>query len=297
MVLSLTGFGRGVAEKAGLTLTVECQTVNRRQFEVQVSGSKEAIWVDAYLAELARPVLERGRVQFVIRKQVGPASATLAEHEVLQLRGILARVREAGLLMEVCGLEQEPAAILWALQRVEGERPTPEAEEESEFKSLLTEAAGLAMQGVIRMRQEEGKRLGADLGIRIANLETKLEAIRDLSKDAATGYRQRLLERLSMTGLDLDLEDDRVLKELALFAERCDISEEITRIASHLSQFSGSLESNETEVGRKLDFLCQELHREFNTIGSKAGGAETIREVIDAKQEVEKIREQVQNVL
>ena len=137
--------------------------------------------------------------------------------------------------------------------------------------------------------------MATDLSERIGTLETLSAQIEAHSKNAVPRYRDALFERLKQINLDLDLNDERVLKEIALFADRCDVSEEITRLKSHFEQFHAFLKSNEAS-GRKMDFLCQEIHRELNTTGSKSSQIEITRAVIEGKNELERIREQVQNV-
>ena len=145
------------------------------------------------------------------------------------------------------------------------------------------------------MREKEGAALQADLTLRITELDSIRAGIAGHAEGTTGNYRDALLERLGQLGLELDTSDERVLKEVALFADRCDISEEITRLSSHFEQFNELLSSQEA-VGRKMDFLCQEIHREFNTIGSKANHIEITRAVIDGKNELERVREQVQNI-
>jgi len=167
--------------------------------------------------------------------------------------------------------------------------------EASAVRDALLAAIEIALTQLVKMQRDEGAHLRADLRSRLESIETESEGIRELAPLVPANQRQSLLRRLREAGLELDLDDDRVLREIALFAERCDVTEELTRIASHLDLFRRYLESDEP-MGRPLDFLCQELNREFNTIGSKANDATIARRVVHAKTELEKIREQVQNV-
>ena len=168
----------------------------------------------------------------------------------------------------------------------------PAVEEVSE--SVLAQVKA-AMDGLIQMRLKEGEALKVDLETRLARLNKLLENIKTLSVDTVSRYRDNLLQRLRQLDLDLDASDERVLKELALFSDRCDTSEEQTRLCSHLGQFGECLEEG-SPIGRKLEFILQEMNREFNTIGSKANNIEVNRHVIEAKNEVERIREQILNV-
>ncbi|HEY8961378.1 MAG TPA: DUF1732 domain-containing protein [Luteolibacter sp.] len=151
------------------------------------------------------------------------------------------------------------------------------------------------MEQLLAMRLSEGEHLKEDLLARLAVLEAFAATISTYAPGRPARQREILLKRLREAGLDLDPNDERVLKELAVFAERCDISEELTRLSSHFRKFRDYLDAAEPP-GRALDFLCQELFREFNTIGSKANDAGIAQAVVEAKTELEKVREQVQNV-
>ena len=154
-----------------------------------------------------------------------------------------------------------------------------------------------ALQNALAMRLEEGASLKTELNRRCGNLQRFLDRIAERAEGSHSRYRELLLERLRKSGLELDLDDERVLKELAIYADRVDISEEIHRLRIHLEKFAEKCASEETEsVGRTLDFLCQEWLREFNTISSKANDAEITQQVVEAKNEVERVREQVQNI-
>jgi len=148
---------------------------------------------------------------------------------------------------------------------------------------------------LIAARQREGDALKRDMAARIALLKKVSVEIAPLAPTSIERYREGLHARLKQIGLEIDLNDERVLREIALFADRCDIAEELTRLASHLEQFEKIL-AEVGPVGRKLDFLCQEIHRELNTVGSKSQHLDITRRILDAKNELERIREQVQNV-
>jgi uncharacterized protein (TIGR00255 family) len=175
---------------------------------------------------------------------------------------------------------------------LELERSVPDAEK---AWPLIEQALASAMKGFLAMRSTEGLNLKQDIEARLATLADLLKQIESRAGDVPQLYRKALLQRLHDAGLPVNLDDERLIKEIALFAERCDISEEITRARSHFGQFTKYLASSEA-VGRSLDFLTQELGREFNTMGSKANNAELAHLVVAAKSEIEKMREQIQNV-
>lgn len=152
-----------------------------------------------------------------------------------------------------------------------------------------------ALRGLSKMRTAEGKALEKDLRDRLDLLEDAVKSVGRLSSTVVSAYREKLFLRLKEAGLDNLASDERIVKEIALFADRCDISEELVRLKSHLKQARQLLRSTEP-AGRTLDFLCQELFREINTVGSKANEVEITRHVVAFKTELERIREQVQNI-
>jgi len=160
---------------------------------------------------------------------------------------------------------------------------------------LVQEATVKALEGLLQMRKREGRHLAKDLKSRIKTIQSAVKTIQKLAPSVPKRYREQLRGRLEKAGIEIDLEDERLLKELVIFSDRSDVSEEFTRLSSHFQQFEETVTVDEP-VGRKLDFLCQELNREINTIGSKAQDAGITKEVVTAKTELEKFREQVQNV-
>jgi uncharacterized protein (TIGR00255 family) len=273
---SMTGFGRGSATTEDFTATVEIAAVNRKQSEVVVQGTRDLADLEPRIRRAVTQATSRGRLQVTLRldptvKGAKPAKvdtglALAMEKAFEELSGLLGRdvlplasdfIRQPGVIsFEDGGIDPDKA---W--QAVE---PALEA----------------ALEQLLAMRSSEGGHLKEDFQQRLAILE---------------GFAEKLLKRLRDAGLDLDPADDRVLKELAIFADRCDISEELTRLASHFRKFRDYLDGSEPP-GRALDFLCQELFREFNTIGSKSNDAGIAQIIVEAKTELEKIREQVQNV-
>jgi len=192
------------------------------------------------------------------------------------------------------GLPFEPDAAL--LFQVASQHLKPVTLPDSgEVEGLVLKAIDEALEEVLKMRAREGAALLNDLKTRCELLQLLLEGIRAEAANVPPNYREILLQRLRQAGLEIDLDDERVLKEIAIFSERCDISEEITRLGSHLDQLPKDLNSKGS-IGRKLDFLLQEIQREFNTIGAKANNLEISKKVIEAKDEVARLREQAMNV-
>lgn len=285
---SMTGYGRGTAQADGRSVVVEISSVNRRNLETQVSLPAEWPGLDREIHERIRADAGRGKVSVQVRPQEtdsgGPGWNQQLLHE--RLRSLRSLVEAEKGVYEVT-----PELVLQLLQS----DPAIAADmEEDDWRKLVQEALHRACADWQNMRAAEGAQLQADLEERAARLCAWLRQIEALASGTVAAYRDKLMERLRQSGLELDLADERVLKEIALFADRCDISEEITRLGSHYDQLEEALGA-EGPVGRKLDFICQEIYRELNTIGSKANNLEISRLVIECKNEWERLREQAAN--
>ena len=287
---SMTGFGRGGAADDQLEIVVELTSVNRRNFEISASLPKEWQSLEHKLSHHLRQSLKRGRVNVVVQVQNIPAGEALSWDE----NSVEATLNKLENLSEKSGVSFEvDARLLFDVTRSHLIRPElPTAENAWD---LMEKALSEATEKLCAMRREEGTVLAKDLNIRMGKITVLIDEICDISGKVVQDYREALMQRLKQANLEMDLDDERVLKEIALFADRCDISEEITRLKSHLSQFDQSL-GDEELIGRKLEFILQEINREVNTIASKANKTEIINRVLSCKNEIERIREQLQNV-
>jgi uncharacterized protein (TIGR00255 family) len=290
MILSMTGFGRQQATIGGIDLSVEINSVNRRNLEISVSLPREWQLLEKDIQDRIRNKLSRGKVHVYI--QAGPATVESGFH--WNDEGLESSFNRLGQVAARLGVAWPPDADalvrLAALNKVDALLP-----EADTVQSQLLEQVEAALQQMVEMRAAEGTALKDDLAARTASLAGHLGNIQSHSADTLPRHRELLLQRLKQADLGLDLSDERVLKEIAIFADKCDISEEITRLESHLSQLNSCLGEG-SPVGRKLEFITQEVNREFNTIGSKANNIEVNRIVIEAKNEIERIREQIQNI-
>jgi len=185
------------------------------------------------------------------------------------------------------------AELLWRI--ASAERQPAQSPSAEEARAPVLAALAEALRGFAAMRAREGRALQDDLLARLAVLGGQVDTVAARAPRVPGAYRELLFKRLRDAGLELDLNDERVLKEIALFADRCDISEELTRLRSHLDQL-GQLLRAEGEIGRKAEFLLQEVARESHTIGSKANDLEIAKAVIEFKNELERVREQIANV-
>lgn len=287
---SMTGYGRAVAEENGLQVAVEISSVNRKNLDISISLPKEWHRLETPIAERVRGEVQRGRVNLAIATE----SPERTEGALFDPAAVEAAVREFRNLSAKLDVPFQPDLnFLVNVASVARNRVAlPEADK---IAPRLLEAVREALAEMVEMRSHEGEVLAKDLAMRMLQIGSWLGEIRECSAGVVPDYRETLLKRLRQSGLDFTLEDDRVLKEIAVFADRCDISEELTRLESHLAQFEEFLRS-EDPVGRKMEFLLQEIGREFNTIGSKASDSAISRLVIESKNELERIREQVQNL-
>ncbi len=287
----MTGFGRGDATINGWRVDVELSGVNRKQADISVNLPSALLELESEARAILANAISRGRVG---------ARITLTHTDESENRLIfdqaLARqyVAAAKLIATESGIDTRITAA--DLFRAPGIFKIDESgADPAEVREVLFVALEAALAQMIKMQSVEGAHLRADLEARTDSIARSVAEIRELAPLVSPAHRQALLKRLSESGLELDLDDERLLREIALFAERCDVTEELTRLDSHLSVFRTYLASDEP-MGRPLDFLCQEINRELNTIGSKANDAAIARNVVQAKTELEKTREQVQNV-
>lgn len=293
MLKSMTGYGRASLRVGDTDLNLEINAVNRRGLEVFVSGPEEWSALERIVAPWVRERCERGKIAVAVRAQSGGSEHATFNWDADAVAATLRRLEREALAL---GFPFTPDAAL-LLRLAESHRARREglpSLDDEPVQTALRTAVDAALESLVLMRTREGAALEADLTARLGTLAALAATIRTHAADNVTRHRDALLNRLRQAGLDIHPDDERVLKELALFADRCDIEEELTRLGSHFGQFKACFA--EKAVGRKLDFLCQEINREFNTVGSKANRVEITRAVIEAKNELERIREQVQNI-
>ncbi|MEM6280445.1 MAG: YicC/YloC family endoribonuclease [Verrucomicrobiota bacterium] len=287
----MTGFGRGEASTPEWKIEIELTGVNRKQLDIAITLPATLAPLEGEAKRLVSEAISRGRVGGkVILSHTGGTSSHLVFDESLAQEYIAA----AKTLSETGGIETRlTAADLFrapGLFKIEESNADPD-----DLREPLLGALAKAIEQLTSMQENEGEHLRSDLLARLDAIVAEVGVIRDLAPRVPEAQRQNLHQRLQQSGLEIDLNDDRILREIGIFAERSDITEELTRIDSHVVQFRSYLESHEP-VGRPLDFLCQEFNRELNTIGSKANDADIAQRIVNSKTELEKIREQVQNV-
>ena len=287
---SMTGYGRATATLAGYTLTVQVSSVNRKTLDLTVALPEEWESLEPAIGQLVRKFAVRGKVHVDIELSGDPSGSTAtwdeaAAAQVLERMAAFAKKKKIPFV--------PTPELLWQVansQKRVTQLPAAEA-----AHAMVNATLTKALRAFAAMRAKEGESLLVDFIKRAEQLHRLVETIAARTPQVPANYREQLLKRLREAGLEIDLDDERVLREIALFADRCDVTEEITRVRSHLEQFATLLRSD-GEVGRKGEFILQEVGREVNTIGSKANDLAIARAVIELKNELERVREQIANV-
>jgi uncharacterized protein (TIGR00255 family) len=291
MIKSMTGFGKGTAVAGAATVSVEIKTVNHRFCDISVKAPRSLLVLESELRKKVGERLRRGKIDLFITLEFASGGSAIPTLNQPLAEAYYSLFEELRTRFALSG--EVPLALLAGqrdvLQLQEGQVP------EAQLHGAVAEALTAALERVEAMRRVEGEATRRDMEERLALLGSLLEQIAARAGQVPGEWQAKLRERLARLAPDVAFDPQRVAQEVALFADRCDISEELTRFLSHLEQFSTLLGSPEA-VGRQLDFLVQELNRETNTIGSKSNDAELTRQVVTIKSELEKIREQVQNV-
>jgi uncharacterized protein (TIGR00255 family) len=290
---SMTGYGRGESARDGFKITAELSAVNRRQSEISVNLPRELEMLEAPVRDAINARVARGRVTARIAIHAADGKSSARAHINLPLAKAYAT--ELGRLAKHLKLAGE--VTLDQIVRAPGVfQSDEELVEAARIQPVVEKALQQALAALVKMREREGAHLAQDLAARIRAMRQSAGKIQKQAPITAENYRQQLRERIRSAGLEnIAPDDERMLKEVVLFADRSDISEELTRLQSHFQQFEDCQKAKEP-VGRTLDFLAQEMNREINTIGSKANDAVISREVVTLKAELEKFREQAQNV-
>jgi uncharacterized protein (TIGR00255 family) len=290
---SMTGYGRGECARDGFKVTVEVSSVNRKQAEISVNLPRDMEALEAPIRDLVNRSVSRGRLTVRVSLHTAESKSSARLH----INVALAKAYAKELEKLAKHLKLSGPVTLDQLLRAPGVFQTDEQLADAEdLWPAVEKALKQALAALLKMRSREGANLAKDLSTRIAVMQQCTERVQKQSPKSTERYRQHLIERIKNAGLASPLEEDeRLLKEVVFFADRSDISEEITRLQSHFQQFDDCTQSDDP-VGRMLDFLAQEMNREINTIGSKANDADISREVVTLKAELEKFREQAQNV-
>ena len=290
---SMTGFGSGTATKDGITCTVEIKSVNARFLDLFIRSPKQINPFESIIRKLVQDRITRGKVEVSVSIQdAGERPKTFTINSVLRKQ-----IQE--LLVQEEFYDDPKKVPLQAVNSISNEwiqqQDTPIAEDV--LSEIVQESTNQALDALITMRTIEGKHIEHDLLSRITILENIIKSIDEKKAGAVDAYREHIKGKIQeyLVSLEASISEDRFLQEIALLADKTDITEEIVRFTSHVVQLKNTL-VDENSIGRKVDFILQEMNREVNTIGSKAMDSSITEFVVQLKCELEKIREQVQNV-
>ncbi len=293
MLLSMTGFGEAHRSIEGLSVVVEVRTINSRYFKLSLRCPEGFNALESEIESVVREQVRRGTIQVALRidRAHRPDDYRLDAEVLNGYRLQLEAIQKRWHLPDPL-----PLAQMLALPGVVHESITT-ATDASQVWPVIRETLNAALANLAKMRTDEGRAMTADLEANRAVIFTELKKIEARAPVVQDAYRTRLTERVnrSLAEFQITLAPEDLIKELAVYADRSDISEETVRLASHLEQFQTIMQSEEG-AGRKLEFLTQEMFRETNTIGSKCNDVEIARQVIEIKTAIERIREQIQNV-
>ena len=292
-LLSMTGFGRAVRQLGGLTIEVEARSVNHRFFDLTIKSPRIYSAYEPEVRALVATTITRGRIEIFVSRRSTDASALSINFnkEIFDKLSNIYRqtIGEAGMK------NSHEAVALNILSRREVLDVSEESGDGSSERAVLFEALSVALNELGAMRLREGRNLHKDLSARLATLKGLREKVKTATEKNPSSHREKLQQRIQKFAPDVAIDPMRMAAEVAIICDRLDTTEELVRLESHFGQFTDALCVGK-ECGRRLDFIVQEMGREFNTINSKAQDSTVQHLVIDAKAEIEKIKEQVQNV-
>jgi uncharacterized protein (TIGR00255 family) len=291
----MTGFGESRTDIEGLSVGIEVRALNNRHLKLTVRGSDPYPMFEAELEKVVRRHVRRGTITVHVRVQRLSRTADLS----LNNAALTSYLKQIRLACEDAGTPEFINPLLSGVLALPGIAPEPGyfgSPPDDEWPTV-ERTLDVALQGLNSMRREEGKMMADELLSHHKTVTTALEVVRGILPTITTDYRRRLLERvrLALNEEGVSVQQDHLIREVALFADRMDVSEEVTRLSAHLDQFAELVRKGE-EAGRKLEFVIQEMGREANTLGSKAGDVNISRQVFEIKATLEKIRELVLNV-
>ncbi len=291
MIKSMTGFGRERKVIASREILVEIRSVNHRYYEFTAKTPRAYGYLDEKLKAFMHGAISRGKVEVLVSiyNQEGVNANIEINKDIA--KGYLNALRSSA---EELGLEDD-LKLSNVLRLPDVFTVVKVIDDEEEIWQQVSEVAGAALEKFVEMRRTEGEKMNADITGRLDMIEETVGKVEKLSADSVGNYRKRLHDKLAEILEDRNIDEARILTEAAIFADKIAVDEETVRLRSHIAQFRELLASGEP-VGRKLDFLVQEMNREVNTTGSKSQELEITRMVVDMKSEIEKIREQIQNI-
>ena len=291
MLQSMTGYGRCEKEVGGYRINIELKSVNNRFADFSIKLPRYYAFLEDFVREYLKGYISRGKVDVFIRIDKPDGDESLVSLNRAYAESYVAALKE---LRDVFSLKDDISVSsvarnsdVFSFERVE--------EDEELLKNSVKEVLDEVMQSYVGMRKREGERLKRDIEEKLGKISENVALIEKIEPEVVKEYRENLEQKIEDLLGNAEFDRSRVLTEVAIFADKAAIDEETVRLKSHIKEFSKTLESD-APVGKKLDFILQEMNREINTTGSKANNIEISRIVIDVKSELEKIREQIQNI-
>lgn len=290
MLVSMTGYGRAEQKTEKGTVLIEIQSQNRKFLETVILNLPDSFFgFDIEIKKEVKKMINRGHVTIRLHFIKGELKASTPSLDVLQ------RLKTNWQKLSTdLGYDKDRVDLSFILERMK-ETATSEERSDKEKEEVL-KVLQEALLSIIKMKKDEGRVIEKDLVERLEQIQAWLKQVKEMAKEQPSIYKEKLEKRVEEYFSKSDEDKERVAKEVVLFADRVDITEELVRLGSHIDQFKDLILSEETVLGKKLDFLCQEMFREANTIASKSYDVEITKVVVYIKGELEKIREQIQNV-
>ena len=292
MAISMTGFGRGEFKNDNYHFLVECKTINHKYCDINVRLPRKISFLEDKIRNYVKNFVKRGRVDLYIKLDlIGSEDVNLKFDDKLatQYVNILKEIKEKFDL-------QDDISVMNVAKFPEIVKCEEKEEDEDLYWSMLKEALDMSMEKLTQMRKEEGEKLAIDTIERCDILANLIDEIEKYSNTVVDEYREKLNNRISeILENPSIIDENRLAQEVAIFADKSSITEEIVRFRSHIEQLRKTVEKNDS-IGRKIDFLIQEMNREVNTTGSKSSNINITNLVVEVKRELEKIREQIQNI-
>lgn len=292
IIKSMTGYGRGESLQGSYRIKIEIKAVNHRYNDISVKMPRHINYLEESIKKLVKEKISRGKVDVYLNLEYIDESAVEVKVDIPLAKSFKTALEE---LMEALNLKDE-IRLNNILNISEVMRTERKELDENLIWNCVSEAVGIALDNMMIMREKEGAQLKADIITKLENINASLFYIVERAPFVVVEYKEKLKERITdLIHNSISLDEDKINSEVAFFADKSSIDEEIVRLHSHIKQFYTILEETEP-IGRKLDFLIQELNREINTIGSKANDVVISKYVVELKSELEKIREQIQNI-
>jgi uncharacterized protein (TIGR00255 family) len=292
MARSMTAYGRSHAKTSAGVFLIEVHSVNRKSLDINANLPKEFLALDMDLRSRIATDVKRGYITIRMTKETSKCSSfeIPSAESLKEIHGEWVKcARELGYD------PKEAVSFSMMMQFALGSTsPTPFLDEE--LRKEIFKGFEKALEAFMEMKEREGKALTNDLLPRLKEIEGNVKKVGELAKLAPKRFEERLIKKLEELEINHDTDEDRLAREIVLFADRIDITEEVTRLSSHVKQFEGILQEGKKRVGRELDFLAQEMNREINTIGAKSQELEITQVILAVKSELEKIREQLANI-